>query len=61
MASGCAVISSDVGLTKKVVTPDVGILVGLSAKEISDAMKHLFDNPDLIEHMGQKEPEKNSR
>jgi glycosyltransferase involved in cell wall biosynthesis len=58
MASGCAVISSDVGLTKKVVTPDVGILVGLSAKEISDAMRHLFDNPDLIESMGKKNRKK---
>jgi glycosyltransferase involved in cell wall biosynthesis len=52
MASGCAIISSDVGLTKKVVTPDVGILVGLTAQEISDAIKHLLKNPDLIKKIG---------
>jgi glycosyltransferase involved in cell wall biosynthesis len=58
MASGCAIISSDVGLTNKVVTPDVGILVELSAQEISDAIKHLMKHPYLIKKMGQNAREK---
>jgi glycosyltransferase involved in cell wall biosynthesis len=52
MASGCAIISSNVGLTKKVVTPDVGLLVGLTAEEISTAIVYLFKNPNQIKQMG---------
>ncbi len=52
MASGCAIISSDVGLTKKVVTPDIGLLVGLTAEKISNAIVHLLKNPNQIKQMG---------
>jgi len=58
MASGCAIISTDVGLTKKVVTPDIGILVRLTSEEISNAIVHLLKNPDQIKQMGQNAREK---
>jgi glycosyltransferase involved in cell wall biosynthesis len=61
MASGCAIISSDVGLTKKVVTPDIGILVGLTAEEISNAIVHLLKNPDQIKQMGKNARDKIER
>jgi len=56
MASGCAIVASNVGLTKTVVTPDVGVLVDLSAKSISDALILLLNDRSLVRKMG-----KNSR
>jgi glycosyltransferase involved in cell wall biosynthesis len=58
MASGCAIISTDVGLTKKIVTPNIGILVGLSSEEISNAIMNLLKNPDKIKQMGLNAREK---
>jgi len=52
MAAGCAIIASDVGMTSKVITPDVGILVNLSSDELSDALILLLNNPKKTKKLG---------
>lgn len=45
MACENAVIASDVGETRKLVTEDEGILIPLSAEKIADAVQSLLSNP----------------
>ena len=52
MASGCAIIASNVGRSKLVVTPDIGILAGLSPKDISKAIMHLLEHPSKTKRLG---------
>lgn len=53
MASGCAVIATDVGSTRSVVTPEVGLLVDRNPDAIADALRRLLDSPDLTRSLGQ--------
>ena len=52
MACENAIIASDVGETRLLVTENEGILVDLDAAEIADAIEKLFTTPDLIERFG---------
>ena len=52
MACENAIIASDVGETRKLVTEDEGILVSLSAREIADGIQFLLNNPDKCECLG---------
>jgi glycosyltransferase involved in cell wall biosynthesis len=52
MASGCAIITSDAGLTHEVVTADIGLRINLTKKEISDALIMLLGDPKRIARMG---------
>jgi len=45
MACENAIIASDVGETRRLVTEDEGILVPLSAEKIADAIQFLLSNP----------------
>lgn len=53
LAAGCAIVASDVGYTRRVVTPDVGVLVSLQPEAIADAVLSLIGRPDRAEAMGQ--------
>lgn len=52
MACENAIIASDVGETRKLVTNNEGILVNLNAGEIAEAMNKLISNPKLIKKLG---------
>jgi len=52
MACENAIIASDVGETRLLVTEDEGILVNLKAEEISNAIYKLFSTPKLTERLG---------
>lgn len=52
MAAGCAIITSNTGLTSEVVTPDVGLCVGTSSDDIAQALISLYRCPDKITEMG---------
>ncbi len=52
LASGCAIVASDVGYTRRVVTPDVGRLVPLQPKAIADGVLSLINCPDSLDAMG---------
>lgn len=52
MACGNAIIASDVGETRKLVTEDEGILVPLNAEKIADAIRFLSNNPEECERLG---------
>jgi glycosyltransferase involved in cell wall biosynthesis len=53
LAAGCAIVASDVGYTRRVVTPDVGVLVPLQPEAIAEAVLSLINRPDSLEAMGQ--------
>ena len=46
MASENAIVASDVGETRRIVTDKEGILIPLSAKKIVEALKFLFNHSD---------------
>ncbi len=52
LAAGCAIVASDVGYTRRVVTPDVGVLVPLEPEAIADAVLSLISRPDDRDAMG---------
>ncbi len=52
MACENAIIASDVGETRKLVTEKEGILVALEAKEIANAMEYLIKTPAELEKKG---------
>src|SRR4030095_14925333 len=52
MACENAIIASDVGETRLLVTENEGILVNLNAKDIGGALGKLFITPFLIEDLG---------
>ena len=52
MACGCATVASDVGTTRRLVTPDTGVLVPLDPDAIADAIFRLLSMPALAAEMG---------
>jgi glycosyltransferase involved in cell wall biosynthesis len=52
MAAGCAVVASDVGATRQVVTPDVGVLTSLEPDDVAGRVIDLLDHPDHAEALG---------
>ncbi len=48
MACENAIIASDVGETRRLVTENEGILVNLNAEEIANAIYELFSSPELM-------------
>ena len=44
MASGNAVVATDVGETRRIVDESVGVRVGVSAEELADGMSRLLDD-----------------
>ncbi len=58
MASACAIVASNVGLTERVVTPDVGILVPLHPDAVAEAVLGLIARPDAASAMGRAAREK---
>ena len=52
MAAGCAVIASDVGTTRQVVTPDVGLLTSLDPEEVAGKIEELLGNPEKAMALG---------
>lgn len=54
MASGCAVIATDVGETHKLVTPDRGWLIPYDADKLTEAILHALQNPIQCEILGQR-------
>ncbi len=51
MACENAIIASDVGETRLLVTEDEGILVNLNADEIANAIYKLFSSNELAERL----------
>jgi len=52
MACGCAVVASDEGETHLLVNKDTGVLVGLDAKEVTNAVLKMIENPDQTQELG---------
>ena len=52
MACENAIVASDVGETRKLVTENEGILVPLNAEKIAEAIQYLINNPDKCERLG---------
>lgn len=52
MAAGCAIVASNVGLTDRVVTPDVGVLVPMHPDTVAEAVLDLIRRPDTVAAMG---------
>jgi glycosyltransferase involved in cell wall biosynthesis len=52
MACENAIIASDVGETRMLVSESEGILVPLNSKEIATAIQYLLENPEVCEIMG---------
>ena len=61
MACENAIIASDVGETRKLVTENEGILVPLSAEKIADAIQFLLENPAECERLGKNARKKGIR
>lgn len=53
MASGCAIVASDVGETWRLVNDEVGIRIPLNASSLADAIQFLLRNPDRIKSCGE--------
>ncbi|MEX2030817.1 MAG: glycosyltransferase family 4 protein [Anaerolineales bacterium] len=58
MASGCAIVASDVGETGHVVTPEVGRLAHPSAEAVAESILELLSNPKAAMAMGRAAREK---
>lgn len=54
MASGCAVVASDVGGTHRVVTDEVGIRTSLAPEAIGEAILALLADPARAQEMGRR-------
>jgi len=52
MAAGCAVVATDTGATRTVVTDDAGVLTTLDPGEIAKAIVSLLAQPDLAARLG---------
>ncbi|MFW5754271.1 MAG: glycosyltransferase family 4 protein [Marinilabiliaceae bacterium] len=52
MACGCAIMATDVGETRRLVTEQEGLLVDPSVPEVAMAIKKLLGNPALCEKLG---------
>ena len=54
MGAGCAVIASDVGQTKNIVTDDVGMRVRLDAESVAGALVAMLSQPDRTRKLGER-------
>lgn len=54
MECECAVVASDVGSTRELITPETGVLVPFDAQRIADAIERLLANPDEARRMGER-------
>jgi glycosyltransferase involved in cell wall biosynthesis len=54
MAAGCAVVASDVGLTREEVTSDVGLLTSLDPADVADRIIDLLGRPQAAEALGRE-------
>jgi len=52
MGAGCAIIASDVGETKNIVTDEVGVRTPLSVESLAGAMQRLVTSPDRTRQLG---------
>jgi glycosyltransferase involved in cell wall biosynthesis len=52
MACGCAIVASDVGQTREMVSPSEGRLVLLDADHIAGAVSALLDEPEAARRLG---------
>jgi glycosyltransferase involved in cell wall biosynthesis len=52
MACGCAIVASDVGQTREMVSPSEGRLVRLDADHIAGAVSALLDDPEAARRLG---------
>jgi len=52
MAAGCALVATDVGLTRRTVTPDVGVLVSLEEGQIVEQVANLLADPQGAQKLG---------
>jgi len=52
MACGCAVVATDVGTTRKLVTPDTGVVVPPDPDAVADAISSLIADPARTRRMG---------
>lgn len=52
MGAGCAIIASDVGETRKIVTDDVGVCVALTPESIAEAVVRLLRSPEETRQRG---------
>jgi len=58
MACENAIIASDVGETRMLVSENEGILVPLDAEKIADAIQYLLEHPEECERMGRNARQK---
>lgn len=52
MASGCAIIATDVGNTRKILDPECCIFIDNDPEQLISAINYLLDNPKKCESMG---------
>lgn len=52
MASGCAIIATDVGLTRKILDESCCVFIKYDADELLTAIKYLLNTPGLVEKLG---------
>jgi len=52
MASGCAIIATDVGLTRNILDESCCIFIKYDANDLCQAINYLLDNPNLIKELG---------
>lgn len=53
MASGCAIIATDVGETRMILDESNSILIRYDALELKDAIERLMNQPELIQQLGE--------
>ncbi|MGM0376068.1 MAG: glycosyltransferase family 4 protein [Bacteroidota bacterium] len=58
MACGCAIVATDVGETRRLVSEREGLLVKPSAAEVARAIKKLLNNPALCQELGRNASDK---
>jgi glycosyltransferase involved in cell wall biosynthesis len=52
MGAGCAIIASDIGLTRQIVTDEVGVRVPLTAEAVCGAIEALVGDPGRTRQLG---------
>jgi len=52
MAAGCAIVATDVGETRRIITSNVGLLVNHSVDQIGTAIQDLIINPSIRNILG---------
>ncbi len=58
MASGCAIVASDIGETRKVVDERCGFLVSSEPNEMAEKIDFLLDHVEIAKEMGQQARQK---